>query len=77
MPRYFVTTSDGFQAHDDEGLVLPDTPALAKILRQSLASILLDESMRGGGDEFWAEALDEDGRRVMTAKIKVSVAEPQ
>ena len=76
MPRYFITTSDGFAAHDDEGLMLPDAQALAKILRQSLASIMLDEGVKRGRDEFWAEALDEGGRRVMTANIKVSVAEP-
>lgn len=76
MPRYFITTSNGLQTHDEEGLVLPDAQALAKILRQSLASIMLDEGVKHGWDEFSAEALDECDRRVMTAKIKVSVAEP-
>ena len=76
MPRYFITTSDGVPAHDEEGLVLPDTRGLGRILRQDLISIMLDEGLKHGQDEFWAEALDEGGRRIMTAKIKLSVTEP-
>ena len=75
MPRYFITTFDGFQAHDDEGLVLPDAHALAKLLRQSLAGILLDASIRSGGDEFWAEAHDDNGQHVMTAKVVMTVVQ--
>ena len=69
MPRYFITTSDGFQAHDDEGLVLPDIDALATMLRQTLATMLRDEGGQGSSNEFWADASDETGRCVLTAKV--------
>ncbi|MDP4027305.1 hypothetical protein Q8W71_32605 [Methylobacterium sp. NEAU 140] len=76
MPRYFISTSDGFQAHDPEGIELPDTEALARMLRRTLAAILADEGTEGGRNEFWADALDERGERVMTARVSLSVAVP-
>lgn len=71
MPRYFITTTDGFEAHDDEGLVLPGPDALAKVLRQTLAAMLHDEGVEGGRNEFSAKAYDEDGRQVLTAKVSM------
>lgn len=76
MPRYFITTIDGFEAHDDEGLVLAGPDALAKVLRQTLAAMLHDEGTEGGRNEFSAKAYDEDGRPVLTARVSMTTVAP-
>lgn len=76
MPRYFVTTFDGFKASDRDGIELPDLDALEGVLRQTLAAIMHDEGRHPGRNEFWADALDERNERVMTARISMSVARP-
>ena len=76
MPRYFVTTSDGSQAHDAEGLVLPSLDELSVVMRQTLAVMLHDESREGGCREFDAQAHDESGHRVMTARINMVTHRP-
>lgn len=79
MPRYFVSTSDGVQAHDEEGLVLPDLDELSVVMRQTLAAMLHDERQESDRDErseFIAEAHDEDGHQVMTARVNVVTHRP-
>ncbi|MDP4026769.1 hypothetical protein Q8W71_29620 [Methylobacterium sp. NEAU 140] len=74
MPRYFVTTSDGVMVQDGEGTELPDLDALEKLLRQTLAAIMSDEGKPGSRNEFRADAADERGERVMTARMSLSVS---
>lgn len=76
MPRYFITTSDGFQANDEEGTVLPDEAALETMLRKTLARILHDEGGVDGIDEVWAEATDEAGRSVIKLKASLTKLAP-
>lgn len=77
MPRFFVsTTSDRFHVDDHEGVALPNTPALAKVLRQTLATMLHDEGSADGCTEVRANAVDERGRCVMSAAVRLTIAKP-
>ncbi|MDP4027228.1 hypothetical protein Q8W71_32155 [Methylobacterium sp. NEAU 140] len=76
MPRYLVTTYDGITVSDPGGIELPDLDALAIVLRQTLSAIMHDEGGRPGRNEFWADAHNECGERVMTARVSLSVAVP-
>lgn len=73
MPRYFITTADGFVAHDDEGVELPDVDALEKLLCRTLADILRDEGCKKDRHSFMAYAADEAGKIVVTATISVGM----
>ena len=76
MPRYFIDTSNGFKAHDEQGLILAGPEELAIILRQSLATIMHDEGRQGSHDEFRAVAYDEGGQHVMMATMCLTTTEP-
>lgn len=76
MPRYFVTTSDGSQAHDDDGLVLSNLDELSAVLRQTLAVMLHDKGRDGGCSEFNAQVHDETGHQVMTARVNMVTHRP-
>lgn len=69
MPRYFIFTSDKAQVHDKEGLVLSGPDELAKVLRQTLASMLHDEDRDRGRSVFTANAHDACGDRIMDARV--------
>ncbi|WCS24217.1 hypothetical protein LOK46_24235 [Methylobacterium sp. NMS14P] len=76
MPRYFIDTSNGFKAHDEQGLVLSGPEELAMVLRQSLATVMHDEGSHGSHDEFRAIAYDEEGRHVMIATMRLTTNAP-
>lgn len=76
MPRYFITAPEGFSTHGADGLVLPDTTALATVLRQTLAVMLHDEGQGDSETEFNAEARDENGHQVMTARLNIVTHRP-
>ncbi|XYD09053.1 hypothetical protein R1A27_29700 [Methylobacterium sp. NMS12] len=76
MPRYFIDTSNGFKAHDEQGLVLSGPEELAMVLRQSLATIMHDEGRQGSPNEFRAIAYDEGGRHVMMATMRLTTTAP-
>lgn len=73
MPRYFVTTANGFVAHDEEGVEVSDLDALRTMLCRTLARILHDEGCGKGQESYMTYAADESGRLVMTATISVAV----
>jgi hypothetical protein len=60
---------------DDEGIDLPDLASLRSLLRATLTAILHDEGGQTGIDEFSAQAFDEAGRVVMTARASVSITD--
>ena len=76
MPRYFISTANHFRAGDEDGTEVPDISALRRLLRLTLAELLHSEGDEGDRNEFWADALDAAGRRVMTAKLSLIVVEP-
>lgn len=75
MPRYFIDTFDHVDAIDEDGTELPDNKALRCLLRTALAEILRDEGGERGVDEFAAVARDENGRRVLLARISFSITD--
>lgn len=75
MPRYFIDTFDHVDAIDEEGTILPDRAALRCLLRTALTEILRDEGEDRGVDEFAASARDESGRRVMSARINITITD--
>ena len=75
MPCYFIDTFDHVDAIDEEGTVLPDRAALRCLLRTALTEILRDEGEERGIDEFAASARDELGRRVMCARISITITD--
>ncbi|MCJ2088650.1 hypothetical protein MKK88_22105 [Methylobacterium sp. E-005] len=75
MPRYFIDTFDHVDAIDNEGVVLQDREALRCLLRTALTEILRDEGQERGVDEFTASARDESGRRVMSARINITITD--
>ena len=75
MSRYFISTANGVEVQDDEGVELPNHNALRTMLRQSLTEILRDEGEAHGVGEYTAKAFDEDGRLVMQARATFSIAE--
>ena len=75
MPRYFIDTFDHVDTIDDEGTVLPDRAALRCLLRNALTEILRDEGEVHGVNEFAASARNESGRRVMSARINITITD--
>ncbi|SDN69266.1 hypothetical protein SAMN05216360_110158 [Methylobacterium phyllostachyos] len=75
MPRYFIDTFDHVDAIDEEGTMLPDRAALRSLLRAALTEILREEGDRRGVDEFVATARDENGHRVMSARISLTITD--
>ena len=75
MSRYFITTVNGVEVDDDEGVELPNRAALRMMLRQTLTAILHDEAEADGMNEFTAQAYDEAGRLVMSARASFSATD--
>lgn len=75
MSRYFITTVNGVEVDDEEGVELPNREALRMMLRQTLTAILHDEAEANGVNEFTAQAYDEAGRLVMSARVSFSVTD--
>ena len=72
MPRYFITTSDQEQTHGQDGLILSGPDELAQILRQTLATMLHDDSGDQNQTEIAASAHDAHGDHVMGAKLSMT-----
>lgn len=75
MPRYFIQTSDHVQVMDDEGIELPDLASLRNLLRAAFIAILQDEGCQTGVNEFTAQAFDEAGRHLMSARASFSITD--
>ncbi|TXM98879.1 hypothetical protein FV242_27360 [Methylobacterium sp. WL64] len=75
MSRYFISTANGVEVQDDEGVELLNHDALRTMLHQSLTEILRDEGDAHGVEEYTAKAFVEDGRLVMQARATFSVTE--
>ena len=75
MSRYFITTINGVEVDDDEGVDLPNREALRIMLCQTLTAILHDEAGADGENEFTAQAYDEAGQLVMSARASFSVTD--
>lgn len=75
MSRYFISTANGIEVQDEEGVELPNHEALRTMLRQTLTAILRDESEPHGVEELIAKAYTEDGCLVMQARAKFSITE--
>lgn len=75
MSRYFISTVNGDEVTDEEGVELPDREALRTVLRHTLTAILHDEAETAGADELTARAYDEDGRLVMRAQASFSITD--
>ena len=71
MPRYFITTSDHAQTHEQNGLILSGPHELAEVLRQTLATMLHD-SDNVDQTEIAASAHDAHGDHVMGAKLSMT-----
>lgn len=75
MSRYFISTVNGAEIDDEEGVELPNLEALRMMLRQTLTAILHDEAEADGVNEFTARAYDEAGRLVMSAQASFSTTD--
>jgi len=75
VPRYFISTANGHEVRDEEGVELSGREALRTLLQKTLTAILHDESANGGTTECSARACDEDGRLVMQARVSIDIAE--
>jgi len=75
VSRYFITTVNGVEVDDEEGVELPNREALCMMLRQTLTAILHDEADADGLNEFTARAYDEAGRMVMSARASFSATD--
>ncbi|WP_020095948.1 hypothetical protein [Methylobacterium sp. 285MFTsu5.1] len=75
MPRYFIVTSDHVTVRDDEGVQLSGRDALRDTLRRLLTEILRDEGYRTEVNEFTAQAYDEAGKLVMSARANFSATD--
>ncbi|KAA0111703.1 hypothetical protein CIW48_30630 [Methylobacterium sp. P1-11] len=75
MSRYFISTANGHEVQDEEGVELSSRDALRTVLRHTLTAILHDEAEERPGDAVTARAYDEDGRLVMSARASFSVAD--
>lgn len=75
MPRYFISTVNGVEVDDEEGVELPNHEALRMVLRQTLTAILHDGAEADGVNEFTARAYDEAGRLVMSARASFAATD--
>lgn len=75
MPRYFIVTSDHVTVRDDDGVLLSGRDALCDTLRRLLTEVLRDEGYRTGVNEFTAQAYDETGKLVMSARASFSITD--
>ncbi|MET3409304.1 hypothetical protein SAMN02799625_05920 [Methylobacterium sp. UNC300MFChir4.1] len=76
MSRYFISTANGHEVEDEEGVELSGREELRTILRRTLTAILHDESANDGATECSARACDEDGRLVMQARASIDITDP-
>lgn len=75
MSRYFISTTNGIEVEDEEGVELPNHDALRTMLRHTLTAILHDEAEGGAKNDLTAHAYDEDGRLVMRARASFSITD--
>ncbi|MCJ2133407.1 hypothetical protein MKK69_04905 [Methylobacterium sp. J-026] len=73
--RYFINTANHVTAIDEEGVELPSPSALRDLLRRALTEIMRDEECQTGVDEFTAQAYDDVGRLVMSARASFSITD--
>ncbi len=75
MPRYFISTSDHVKVMDDEGVIVSTRAELRDLIRRTLTAILKDEGEWTQVNEFTAQAYDETGKLVMSARASFSITE--
>lgn len=71
MPRYFFDIHNGGKiVHDDEGMELPDMPAVRKAAMEALPAIAAEEIPTDGDQQHFAVLVsDEDGHPVYSATL--------
>jgi len=75
MSRYFISTANGHEVQDEEGVELSGREALRTILQKTLTAILHDEDAVDGATECTARAYDEDGLLVMRARASIDLTD--
>ncbi|MEE7451311.1 hypothetical protein MRF4_27995 [Methylobacterium radiotolerans] len=75
MSRYFISTANGHEVEDDEGVELSSHVALRAMLGRTLTAILHDECVIDGSTECSARAYDEDGKLVMRARATIDITD--
>lgn len=75
MPRYFVSTTNHVTVMDEEGVELTSRYALRGLLRRVLTEILQDEGNQASVNDFSAQAYDEGGKLVMSARASFSITD--
>lgn len=73
--RYFINTANHVTVVDEEGVELPNLSALRDLLRRVLTEILRDEGAQTGANDFTAQAYDDVGRLVMSARASFSITD--
>ena len=75
MSRYFISTANGHEVQDEEGVELSGREALRTMLRKTLTAILHDEGAIDGATECSARAYNEDGKLVMRARASIDITD--
>ncbi|MDP4027019.1 hypothetical protein Q8W71_30990 [Methylobacterium sp. NEAU 140] len=73
MPRYRISTFNGSEVIYGGGIDLPDLEAVENLLRLTLTTMMRLEGSATDANNFWADALDDNGERVIAARISLSV----
>lgn len=75
MARYFISTTNHVTVMDKEGVDLTSRDALRDFLRRVLTEILQDEGSLTGVNDFSAQAYDESGKLIMSARASFSITD--
>ncbi|MCJ2066145.1 hypothetical protein MKK63_26100 [Methylobacterium sp. J-088] len=73
MSRYFINMANHVTVMDEERVEVSDRNALRDLLRETLTLIIHDDGDQTGVNEFAAQAYDEDGQLVMSARASFSI----